>query len=222
MNYSPGKNKVCAILPFFNEEKNIESVAESTLKFVDVIIAVNDGSTDSSVEKISKFEKVILINHSVNLGKGAALKSGFLKSIELNSEFTLTIDADGQHDPEFIPVFLEKLNLYDIVIGNRLHDMKSMPVHRRASNLLTSKLLSLKTGLKILDSQSGYRAFRTGTLGKLIPDSNGFEAESEIIVKAARNGFKIGYVNISTIYGNDESKMKSIKAISGFIKTMLS
>jgi len=222
LNYSIKKNKICAVLPFYNEEKNIEKVTEQTLNFVDLIIAVNDGSTDNSAEKISHLENVILINHDKNTGKGAALRTGFIKSMELGSEFTLTLDADGQHEPGLIPKFLERLKDYDIVIGNRLHDMKTMPLPRRLSNKLTSKLLSAKTGLKIFDSQSGFRAFRTEVLEKILPENNGFEAESEMIIKAARKNLKIGFVNIPTIYGNDESKMESVKAIKGFIKILLS
>ncbi len=222
MNYLPEKNKICAVIPFYNEEKSITGVFTRTLKFVDFIIAVNDGSTDNSVNAIKEFDNVILVNHPENFGKGKALKSGFEKSIELESSVTVTIDADGQHEPEFIPVFLEQIKTYDIVIGNRLHDMKEMPLHRRASNIITSKLLSLKTGLKILDSQSGYRAYRTDILNKIIPINQGFEAESEILIKAARNNLKIGHVNISTVYGNDDSKMRAIQAITGFIKTIMS
>ncbi len=222
MNYLPEKNKICAVIPFYNEEKSITGVFTRTLKFVDYIIAVNDGSTDNSVNAIKEFDNVILVNHPENFGKGRALKSGFEKSIELESSVTVTIDADGQHEPEFIPVFLEQIKTYDIVIGNRLHDMKEMPLHRKASNIITSKLLSLKTGLKILDSQSGYRAYRTDILNKIIPINKGFEAESEILIKAARNNLKIGHVNISTVYGNDDSKMRAIQAITGFIKTIMS
>lgn len=222
MNYLPEKNKICAVIPFYNEEKSITGVFTRTLKFVDYIIAVNDGSTDNSVNAIKEFDNVILVNHPENFGKGRALKSGFEKSIELESSVTVTIDADGQHEPEFIPVFLEQIKTYDIVIGNRLHDMKEMPLHRKASNIITSKLLSLKTGLKILDSQSGYRAYRTDILNKIIPINKGFAAESEILIKAARNNLKIGHVNISTVYGNDDSKMRAIQAITGFIKTIMS
>ena len=96
-----------------------------------------------------------------------------------------------------------------------------MPFHRRLSNYLTSKLMSMKTGKEIIDSQSGYRAFKSVIAYKIIPEFNGFEAESEMIVKAARNNLKIGFVNIPTIYGDDDSKMKAIPTILGFIKVLL-
>jgi len=215
------KNKICAVIPFYNEENNITSVISKVKKNVDIIILVNDGSTDLSLEKVKVFEQTILVGHSRNLGKGAALRTGLLKSIEIDSDITITIDADNQHDPEYIPKFLEKLKNYDSVIGSRRANISTMPYHRRLSNYLTSKLLSWKTGYSILDSQSGYRAFNSKHLKTILPTYNGFEAESEMIVKICLNKLSIGYVNIPTIYGNDNSKMKPIATILGFIKVLI-
>lgn len=214
-------NKICAVIPFFNEEKTIKDTVNEVLRFVDFVIAVNDGSSDSSQDKIKNIDKVIILKNDFNLGKGKALLKGFTESIKLNSKYTITIDADLQHNPKCIPDFIDKINNYDIVIGNRLHDLKNMPLHRRLSNLLTSFLLSKKTKINIIDSQCGYRIFKTPVLKNILPDCQGFEAESEMIVKAARNNYKIGFTDIPVIYGNDNSKMKSLQAIKGFLKIML-
>ncbi len=96
-----------------------------------------------------------------------------------------------------------------------------MPIHRRLSNYLTSKILSVKTGFNILDSQSGFRAFKTKILSNILPDYSGFEAESEMIVKISKNNYSLGFTEISTIYGEDNSKMKAIPTIIGFIKVIL-
>lgn len=220
MNYLQSKNNICVIIPFYNEEKTISKIIYDALGYVDLIIAVNDGSTDNSIQNIPQNEKIIVINQKRNAGKGAALREGFEKSLELNSKFTITLDADLQHDPKLIPDFIEKLNYYDLIIGKRKIFESNMPVHRRLSNLLTSKLLSLKTGRKILDSQSGFRAYRTEILKYVLPKFNGFEAESEMIVRICRMNYSVGYVDIPTIYGDDNSKMKSIPAIIGFIKVL--
>jgi len=95
-----------------------------------------------------------------------------------------------------------------------------MPFQRKMSNKLTSFLLSKKTGMKIIDSQCGFRAFRRVVLQKVQTRCNGYEAESEIIILIARAGFKIGFVDIPTIYGNEKSKMNPLKAILGFIKVL--
>lgn len=220
MNSSGNTNKICAVIPFYNEETAVGKTVEEVLKYVDFVIAVNDGSTDKSVEQINNYDKVIVLNHTVNLGKGKALRKGFEESIKLDTKFTITIDADLQHDPECIPMFIEAINDFDIVIGSRLHNLKDMPLQRRASNFLTSYMLSKKLKTKIIDSQSGYRIFRTEILNYILPESPGFEAESEMIVKAARKKYKMGFTEIPVIYGNDNSKMKSLQAIKGFLKVL--
>lgn len=157
-----------------------------------------------------------------NIGKGFALVEGLKRSVNEGASFTFTIDADFQHPPELIPNFLGLADNFDLIIGNRLNDVSKMPIQRRASNYLTSKLLSIKTGVKILDSQSGYRLFRTSCIMNILSSRNGFEAESEMIVNAAKNNFKIGFVSIPTIYGDTDSKMRPMEAIWGFIKVIFS
>lgn len=222
MNHLEKENSVCAIIPFYNEEKNLTKLVNEVLNFVDFIIAVDDGSTDNSLQQVSKIKNVIIEKHETNLGKGAALKTGFIKSIELKTNYTLTIDADLQHAPEFIPKFIESLIVKDCAIGNRLHNQKDMPLIRRTSNFITSKMLSIKTSERILDSQSGYRAFKTKILKDILPNFTGFEAESEMIVKLVRKNYSLSFVNIPAIYTeDDDSKMKAVPAILGFIKVIL-
>lgn len=213
-------SNVCAVIPFLNERNTIDIVVEKVLKYIDKVIAVDDGSTDGSADTLKNIENVIVVKHSVNKGKGAALNTGFTESVKQGSTLTLTIDADLQHDTELIPEFIDAAENHDIVIGNRLSNLKSMPLHRRLSNKLTSKMLSMKTGTEIKDSQSGYRIYRTSILDSILPKSTGFEAESEILVNAARRGYKIGFVDIPTIYNNNESKMRSWDTIKGFVKVM--
>ncbi|HEX2868037.1 MAG TPA: glycosyltransferase family 2 protein [Ignavibacteriales bacterium] len=211
----------CAVIPFYNEKDTIREIISRTLPYVDIIILVDDGSTDGTAQMILENERVILLSNEINIGKGAAMNKGFLKSAELGCSVTVTLDADLQHDPKCIPDFLSEIKNYDIVIGNRLGDLSRMPRHRILSNLLTSFFLSRKTGLKILDSQSGFRAYKTGILQGIIPGYKGFEAESEILVNAARKGCTVGFVNIPTIYAGEKSKMRPLQAISGFIKVLL-
>ena len=221
MNNTLKKNNVCAVIPFYNEAKTINEVIERTLHFVDYVIAVDDGSNDGSTEAIEKSERVILLTNPVNTGKGFALNTGFRESIKNNFEITVTLDADLQHNPELVPALIDGINSYDIIIGNRLNNLKSMPLQRIVSNKLTSILLSLKTGQKLHDTQSGFRAYRTKILPDILPLSSGFEAESEILINASRKNCSIGFVPIPTIYGNEKSKMKSFQAIIGFIKVLL-
>ena len=220
MNNFDKKNNVAAVIPFYNECANLNNIITQTINYVDTVIAVDDGSTDDSKNQIPSANNVILISSDKNYGKGHALNIGFKKSIEINSNITVTLDADLQHDPKSIPNILEKVNLFDIVIGNRLNDLSSMPVHRIMSNKITSLLLSIKTGQKILDSQCGFRAYKTKILNDILPSSTGFESESEILVNASKRGYKIGFADIPTIYRNEKSKMKNVQTIKGFLKVI--
>ena len=195
------KIKVCAVIPFYNEINFLANVISETLKFVDIVIAVNDGSTDGSENIVTNLERVQLISLNRNFGKGYALQKGFDETIKEDYDFIITLDADKQHDPAFIPQFISTLNSFDIVIGNRLNDTKQMPFQRILSNKITSFLLSLKTGQNIIDSQCGYRAYKSKVLRKVRSFALGYEAESEMIIYSARGGYKIGFVNIPTIYG---------------------
>jgi UDP-N-acetylglucosamine---dolichyl-phosphate N-acetylglucosaminyltransferase len=221
LNNTSNRNRVCAIIPFYNEEKTISEIITRTLKFVDTVIAVDDGSTDNSYNCITSNKKVILLKHQLNKGKGRALNTGFKTSFTDNFDITITLDADLQHPPEEIPNFVEALNHNDIVIGNRLGDLSSMPVQRILSNKLSSGLLSLKTGLKIIDSQCGFRGFRTKILKNILPHFSGYEAESEMLILAARKNYNIGFVSIPTIYNKEKSKVRAFNIISGFIRTLL-
>lgn len=220
MSNSNLKSNSCAVIPFFNEKDFLLDVVTETLNYVDAVIAVDDGSSDGSAELVAEIKNVHLISLKKNFGKGYALQIGFVEAINKNYDSIVTLDADKQHDPILIPEFLLQLNSYDVVIGNRLNDLSEMPIQRIFSNKITSYLMSIKTGYKILDSQCGYRAYRNNVIRKVKTVSNGYEAESEMIIYAARNGFSIGFVEIPTIYGFEKSKMNPLSAISGFIKIL--
>lgn len=220
MNNISRKNSVCAVIPFYNESRTISIITLETLNYVDCVILVNDGSTDDSLINIPAEDRIILISSDKNEGKGAALKKGFIKSMELNFDYTVTLDADFQHEPKYIPSLVESLDNNSIVLGNRLNNISVMPFQRILSNRMTSYLLSLKTRSTIIDSQCGFRAFRTNDLKNILPANKGFEAESEMLILAARNNLQIGSVDISTIYGMEKSKIKPIETIYGFLKVL--
>jgi glycosyltransferase involved in cell wall biosynthesis len=214
------KNKV-AIIPFFNEEHFLSRVIADTLPHVDFLILVNDGSTDGSKDKIPQDPKILLIESPVNEGKGAALNHGFREAIALNAEFVITLDGDGQHSPECIPEFFEKLKANDCVIGARKKIPGIMPPQRILSNFLTSLMLSMKVGRKVRDSQSGFRGYRVAALSGNLPKNTGFMAETEILINLLRKNLRLGYVEIPTIYEDQQSKMNPIESILHFIRLML-
>ena len=213
---------VCAVIPFFNEKETLNLVLDETLKSVSYIFTVNDGANDDSYQTEREKSGLELIDLHKNYGKGKALRVGFEAAISAGYEIVVTLDADLQHEPKFIPRLIEGLQSFDIVIGNRLKNLKGMPIQRKLSNKLTSFFLTIKTGQEIIDSQCGFRAYSARVLKNVKTDFSGFEAESEILVKAAKKGFNIGFVDIPTIYGNEKSKMKPVQAITGFLRVLFS
>lgn len=220
MNNLENKNNIAAVIPFFNESRTINQIVNNTLQYVDCVIAVDDGSTDDSSSKIPNNKNIALIKIKLNRGKGFALREGLNEGVKKGYTKLITIDADLQHNPDEIPLLISELNNFDIVIGNRLSNLVDMPLPRRMSNKITSFLLSLKTGNKIIDSQCGFRAYRAEVIKNIKTVKNGYEAESEIIIKASRKGYKIGFTHISTIYGNEKSKIRPVKTTFNFVKVL--
>ena len=212
---------VCAVIPFYNEKNTLSRVLDLTSKYVDHIFAINDGSDDDLYLEEKKKLDVSFIELEKNYGKGKALSKGFEAAVSNGFELVVTIDADLQHDPEYIPDLISGIRDFDIVIGNRLKNLKEMPLQRRLSNKLTSYFLKIKTGQKIIDSQCGFRAYKSKVINEVKTIYNGYEAESEIFIKAAKKGYRIGFIDITTIYGTGKSKMRPLQAITGFIKVLM-
>ncbi|MCI4463330.1 MAG: glycosyltransferase family 2 protein [Caldisericum sp.] len=189
-----------AIIPAKDEAHNIKDVIVKTKKYVDLVLVIDDGSSDNTKE-VAESLGAVVIRNEVNLGKADALKIGFKYAIEHNFDTIALLDADGQHDPDELPKLLKKLNEgYDIVVGARKFSPELMPPLRIFANSVSSFLVSLICGTKILDSQSGYRVLRTEVVKKITFETKRYQLDTEMLIKAARCGFKIGFVEINTIY----------------------
>lgn len=200
-------NIIIAIIPAYNEEKNIKKVIENCKKYVHKIIVIDDGSTDNTVQVIQNMD-VITIRNRENKGKTEAVKIGFVRGLKEGAGIFVLLDADGQHNPAEIPYFLKNIQGgFDLVIGARKFDRNIMPVPRMLANSISSYLVSLICGIKIEDSQSGYRVLRKEVIEKITLTSKRFQVDTEMIIKAARCGFKVGFVQIETIY-HYEAKSK--------------
>jgi hypothetical protein len=127
-----------------------------------------------------------------------------------------------QHQPEDVPKFLcaQQQHDADIVIGWRERIGTRMPVHRIISNTLTSTMVGMKTGMKIRDSQCGFRLIRRSVIEKTLLESTGYEAETEFLIKAALQDFKIEFVPVRTIYGDEKSYMTHWTTTLNFIKVL--
>lgn len=210
------------LIPAYNAAEHLPELFKRIKKIdkLENVLLINDGSTDQTLE-ICKKHNIETINLSNNQGKGSALKKGFKAILEKGDiDFFLTVDADLQHDVDYIPSFIKKMDSSkaDIVIGNRLHDKVNMPKSRIFSNTVTSWLVSKLAGQKVIDSQSGYRLIKTDVLKNINLIYDKYEMESELLIKASREEFKIDAVPIPTIYNGEKSSINVFLDTYRFIK----
>ena len=200
--------KVIIGIPAFNEEKNIASSIVQLKKIADKIIVCNDGSTDLT-SKIAEELGATVINHEKNLGYGAAIRSIFLKSKDLDGDVLVTFDADGQHRIEDVDKVINPIinGESDLVIGSRFLDesKKEVPQYRKVGIKVITKITNATIKKQLTDSQSGFRAYSKKVLNELNPAELGMGISTEILIKASAKNFRISEVPIKIIYDGDTS-----------------
>lgn len=188
------------IIPAYNEGKTIFEVITKTKQFAQNILVVDDGSKDdTAAEALRAGAKVV--RHKVNLGKGAALKTGCEYALQEGSKKIVTMDADGQHDPKEIPSFIKALEENHIAFGSRKKP-KSMPLVFKLGNSVITKTLQTLYGVTVEDSQCGYRSFRAEAYKNLRWDANDYYVETEMAIRAGKNKMKHTTIPIETIYAD--------------------
>lgn len=190
------QDNVWIVIPAYNEEKNIEKIMQGVKLFFKNILVVDDGSKDKTYEIASRYAKVIKLPK--NRGKGFALRKGcdYVKS---KAEIIIVMDSDGQHKPEDIPRLLKPLEEVDIVFASRKIN-KNMPFVFRFGNCVINNISSMLNNIKLHDTQSGFRAFRTCVYDKIRWKSNDYSMESEMIYLAGKNKLRYKEIFIDTIY----------------------
>ncbi len=215
--------KIVIGIPAFNEEKNIAGILIKLKKFSQHIVVCDDGSNDLTA-KISEELGAIVIKHEKNLGYGAAIKSIFLKSQEINADVLITFDADGQHRIEDINKVLEPIkdNTADVVIGSRfLNNKQKIPKYRKVGIKAITELTNIVSGTKITDSQSGFRAYNKKILEKMNPTESGMGISTEILIKIQKSGLRITEVPIIISYEGETSTHNPISHGSSVIFSTL-
>jgi glycosyltransferase involved in cell wall biosynthesis len=197
-----------AVIPAFNAGEPLLEVTASAGRVLapDRVLVVDDGSTDGAPERARKAGARV-VRHPTNRGKGAALRTGFEIALAEGATGVVTLDADGQHDPAWIPGFLRAAAGADIVVGSRMRRPAGMPWLRVAVNRFTSRVVSGLAGARITDSQSGFRWIAARVLRAVPLESERFDAESEILIKAARLGFRIIEIPMPAVYGDEVSRV---------------
>jgi glycosyltransferase involved in cell wall biosynthesis len=211
------------VIPCKDLESEVGEVVRGVLGLnlgLDVVV-INDGSTDGT-SAAAEAAGAHVLEHEVNLGKGAALKTGFEYAIAKGYDAVVTMDGDGQHDPSAIPDFLNTLDKCDadIIVGTRMHAVGEMPKLRIWTNRTTSRIVSLITRQNIPDSQSGYRLIRVRVLRDIVKSfvTTRYDTESELLIRAARRGYRTAAVAITSIYTGTVSHINPIVDTLRFVR----
>lgn len=193
--------RVLVVVPAYNEELTIGSVVALAKKYGDVLV-VDDGSMDRTSE-IAREAGAVVIRHERNMGKGGALKTAFEYAIEKGYDVVVTIDADGQHNPDEIPLLLDPIikGEADLVIGSRYlsGSKKEIPLYRRFGLWVLNKSTKVAASVDV-DSQSGFRAMNRKALERLDLNSDGYSIETDMVVKASERGIRLMEVPIGVRY----------------------
>ena len=212
------------ILPAFNEEVSIGSIVLLTKHYADHVVVVDDGSSDRTAAIARKAGAHVIV-HKVNKGKGGALKTGFTAAAGLGADVIVTMDSDGQHNPSEIPLLVAPIidGYAEMVNGSRYlnHTDKNTPIYRRVGQAILDTATNMNSGLKITDSQSGFRAFAGSTIDVFRFNAKGMAIESEMLADAGRSGLRIKEVEIGVRYDVDCSTVNPIKHGLGVLVMVL-
>jgi glycosyltransferase involved in cell wall biosynthesis len=206
--------RTCALIPAFNEAPCIASVVKGAQPHVQQVVVIDDGSGDGT-SQVAQAAGATCLRSETNYGKASALRTGIAFARAQDFTHVITLDGDGQHLPEDIPVLLRvaKETGADLVIGARSFDRALMPRARFYSNTIGSRLASALVGCEIRDSQSGFRLFRLDKLRETKLRSRCYELEMEVLIKMARSGCTIAHAPVHMVYdhGQARSKMKPVR-----------
>jgi len=216
---------VAVLIPAYDAADTLPELLRRSRTFVEPrdTVVIDDGSSDPTGARALE-AGVNVLRHPRNRGKGAALRTGF-EFVRSSTRYdaAITMDADLQHCPEELPEFLKARaeRGSSIVIGYRSRLGTGMPFHRILSNTITSALVAARTGVAIKDSQSGFRLIGREVLDAISFQSDGYEAETELLIKSALRGFRIDFIPIATVYGGERSHMTHWDTTRKFLQVLL-
>lgn len=184
--------RYAVVIPALNAEPTIGAIVTAARRELERVIVVDDGSTDDTTGA-ARAAGAAVLRHELNRGKGAALKTGFARALADGCDGVITLDADGQHLPAEIPKFMRERRSggADLIIGGRAHLFSGMMPRRRNANRFSAWGISLCAGVEVTDSQSGFRLYSASLIRDIPLRADGFDLESEAIVRAGRAGLRI-------------------------------
>jgi glycosyltransferase involved in cell wall biosynthesis len=210
--------KVCVLIPTYNNGQTLSHVIESVLRFTNNVIVVNDGSTDATEQILQRFPSVAKVSYVKNQGKGYALRQGFSKAIELGFDYAISIDSDGQHYADDLPSFIDALRDHPgaIIIGARNMEQSSVPGKSSFGNKFSNFWFRVETGLKMPDTQSGYRLYPVRLLQDISFVTRKYEFEIEVLVRAAWRGIDIKQIPVRVFYPEKDKRVTHFRPFKDF------
>lgn len=207
---------ISIIVPFYNEQKHINEVIKGLSSHKLPVVLVDDGSTDNYEAKINfkKLKNITLIKHKVNLGKGAAMKTGADFAFDKGADAVIFMDGDNQHKPEDVKKFTDALetNDFDAVLGARNFNY-SVPLIRYMGNKVVSILLRILFGIYVSDVLCGFKALTKKAYRIIRWESVGYGVETEMIARFGKNKIKYTEVPIDAIY---HDRVKGVTVLDAF------
>lgn len=206
--------QVVVCIPAFNEQTRIGRVVKELSKLGYPVLVCDDGSSDHTALE-AEINGAHVIKHDKNLGKGAALRSLFLEAQKVSPDIIVTIDGDGQHSPDDIPILLGPIidESAEVVVGCRFGNGNSVPSYRKFGNSLLTALTNLSVETGVRDTQSGFRAYSSKVLPRLVISRNGMGVDSEILMRIAKDGFRIVERNVSINYDGETSTFNPVSHV---------
>lgn len=204
--------RVHAVIPAYNEARTIASVVAGVLPFTSAVTVVDDGSTDATADTAARAGAQV-VRLAQNGGKGMAVRAGIVSALARDCTHVLFLDGDMQHLPSEAALLIATSAETDaaLVVGERQFDRAVMPASRYYANRLGSRALSWFMGVRVMDTQCGFRLFKVDCLRDMRLTARGYEIETEMLVKVGRRGGRIERVPISSVYGAQRSKLKPVR-----------
>lgn len=214
------EKKCCVLIPTYNNAVVLPKVIKDVLQFTDDIIAVNDGSTDETAKLIKQFPEVKYLSYEQNEGKGFALRAGMKLAENLGYEYAISMDSDGQHSASDLPKFIDNINDKKdaIIIGTRNMQEQKQKQGSSFANKFSNFWFWAETGIRHIDTQSGFRLYPLKKINKLNYISSKYEFEIEVLVRNAWRGIDIEQVPINVYYPSKEEHLSHFRPFKDFLR----
>jgi len=218
-------NRICVIVPTFNNATTVAGVLKRAKVYTDNIILVDDGCTDDTLQQVkqSGVEGVDIVSYTPNKGKGKALQQGFIQAIKSGYDYAITIDSDGQHFPEDLPLFIDAFKKHRgaLLIGSRNLHQENMPARNTFANKFSNFWFFVQTGVKLPDTQTGYRLYPLQNISRIGPLTSRYEAELELLVMSAWRGVDIIPVPVRVYYPPQSERVSHFRPVVDFLRISL-